>query len=61
MSWTIIISGTSYSTTTCTAGASLMTSGANGSVQVTYPFSAGFILFGHQSYTLFAKTQEVIQ
>jgi Flp pilus assembly protein TadG len=56
-----IISGTSYSTTTCTAGASLMTSGANGSVQVTYPFSAGFILFGHQSYTLFAKTQEVIQ
>jgi TadE-like protein len=61
MSFTIIISGSSTSATSCTSLASSMTSGASGSVEVSYPFTANFILFGSHSYTLDAKTAEIIE
>jgi Flp pilus assembly protein TadG len=61
MTWTITVGGTSYTTTTCTGAASAMTAGANISVEVKYPFTATFILFGTKSYTLDAVTQEIVE
>jgi Flp pilus assembly protein TadG len=46
---------------TCTSQAQYMVEGANETVTVSYPYTASFINWGTQSYTLSSSVQEVVE
>lgn len=67
LTFTLTLNGTTSGPTTgassftCQSQASNMVEGVNESVTVSYPFTASFIKFGTQSYTLSSTVQEVIE
>ncbi len=46
---------------TCSSDAQYMIEGANETVTISYPFTASFINFGTQSYTLSSTVEEVVE
>ncbi len=62
ISYTFVINGTSYSGTTCTAGAAQLIQGVAAQVQATYPCT--LLIYGKNlasSCTLQAQTTELVQ
>jgi len=61
LSFTFVINGTTYSSTSCTAGAANMVQGATAQLTVTYPCTLAVYGLVVPSCTLGARTAELIQ
>jgi Flp pilus assembly protein TadG len=61
LSLSFVINGTSYSGTTCTAGAANMVQGATAQVTATYPCTLGVFEMGSHACSLKTQLSEVIQ
>ena len=61
LSFTFVINGTTYTSTSCTAGAANMVQGATAQLTVTYPCTLAVYGMVVPSCTLGARTAELIQ
>lgn len=61
LSFTFVINGSSYSSTSCSSGASNMTQGASAEVKATYPCLFKIFETVMPSCTLSAQTTEIVQ
>jgi Flp pilus assembly protein TadG len=61
LSMTFVINGTTYTTTSCTAGAALMVQGASAAVAATYPCTLAVFGMNFSACKLQMQTAELIQ